>query len=112
MASVLAFANQKGGVGKTTTVHSLGDALIERGHRVLLVDLDPQACLTYASGVEVGEFDATLHDVFVGRAAAKDVLVKLDSDLAILPSSIDLAGAEVHLLTKTGLCRNLRAGPA
>lgn len=102
MGSVIAFANQKGGVAKTTTVHSLGDAFTERGATVLLVDLDPQACLTYAMGIDPDTLDITLHDVFAGRAMAGDVLVELDQQPALLPSSIDLAGAEVHLLTKTG----------
>ena len=102
MGSVIAFANQKGGVAKTTTVHSLGDALIERGRSVLLVDLDPQACLTYAVGLNADELDGTLHEVFVGRVNAVDILVERPGCPAILPSSIDLAGAEVHLLTKTG----------
>ena len=100
MGTLIAFANQKGGVAKTTTVHSLGDALVERGRSVLLVDLDPQACLTYAVGIDPDALDASLHDVFVGRA--KEVLIERNGGPAILPSSIDLAGAEVHLLTKTG----------
>lgn len=99
---VIAFANQKGGVAKTTTVHSLGDALVERDRSVLLVDLDPQACLTYALGIGADDLDATLHDVFTGRAKASDVLIEFEDRLAVLPSSIDLAGAEVHLLTRTG----------
>ncbi len=102
MGTVLAFANQKGGVAKTTTVQSLGDAFFERGRSVLLVDLDPQACLTYAVGIDADGLGSTLHDVFVGRAKAEEVLVELKDGLAILGSSIDLAGAEVHLLTKTG----------
>jgi chromosome partitioning protein len=101
MSQVLAVANQKGGVAKTTTVHTLGAALVERNHRVLLVDLDPQACLTYSTGTDPDSLDVTLHDVLVGRAAASDVLVKAGG-LHLLPSSIDLAGAEVHLLTRTG----------
>ena len=52
MGTTVAFANQKGGVAKTTTVHSLAEALVERDHDVLMVDLDPQACLTYAAGVD------------------------------------------------------------
>ncbi len=102
MGAVIAFANQKGGVAKTTTVQSLGDALVERGRTVLLVDLDPQACLTYAVGLDADSLDGTLHEVVVGRSKAEEVLVELSPGLAILPSSIDLAGAEVHLLTKTG----------
>ncbi len=103
MASVIAFANQKGGVAKTTTVHSLGDAFAEMGRSVLLVDLDPQACLTYASGIDSDtQLEATLHDVFAGRTAARSVLVERPDGPDLLPSSIDLAGAEVHLMTKTG----------
>jgi chromosome partitioning protein len=98
---VLAVANQKGGVAKTTTVHSLGGALAERGRRVLLVDLDPQACLTFSTGTDPDKVERSLHDVLVGRASAADVLVKLD-DVDLLPASIDLAGAEVHLLTRAG----------
>jgi chromosome partitioning protein len=112
MGAVIAFANQKGGVAKTTTVHSLAEAFVERGRKVLMVDLDPQACLTYAAGLDPDDVEGTLHDVFAGRCGAKDVLVEFDG-LAILPSSIDLAGAEVHLLTKTGrefvLAKALRA---
>lgn len=102
MGSLIAFANQKGGVAKTTTVHSLGDAFTEMGRTVLLVDLDPQACLTYAFGVDPETLDKTLHDVVVGRAQAHEIVIELPDRPALLPSSIDLAGAEVHLLTKTG----------
>jgi chromosome partitioning protein len=98
---VLAVANQKGGVAKTTTVHSLGAALAERGRRVLLVDLDPQACLTFSTGSDPDKLDASLHDVLVGRTSAAEVLLVLD-DVHLLPASIDLAGAEVHLLTRPG----------
>jgi chromosome partitioning protein len=102
MASVIAFANQKGGVAKTTTVHTLGDALSEMGRSVLLVDLDPQACLTYASGIESEDLEATLHDVFAGRTPARSILIENEIGPDLLPSSIDLAGAEVHLMTRTG----------
>ena len=60
---VLAVANQKGGVAKTTTVASLGAALAELGHTVLLIDLDPQACLTFSLGVDPDGVDASVHDV-------------------------------------------------
>jgi len=101
MGRVLAVANQKGGVAKTTTTHSLGDGLAELGERVLLVDLDPQACLTYSLGIDSDTLDRSLHDVLAGRAEAADVLVK-SGDLSALPATIDLAGAEVHLMTRTG----------
>jgi chromosome partitioning protein len=112
MARVLAVANQKGGVAKTTTTHSLGAGLAELGERVLLVDIDPQACLTYSLGVDPDTLDKSLHDVLAGRAEAAAVLVEC-GDVALLPSTIDLAGAEVHLMTRTGrehvLARALRS---
>ena len=101
MGVILAFANQKGGVAKTTTVHSLAEALVERDHSVLMVDLDPQACLTYANGIDPETLDGTLHDVLLGRVELADVVVATDTG-DLVPSSIDVAGAEVHLLTKTG----------
>ena len=70
MGRVLAVANQKGGVAKTTTTHSLGAGLAELGERVLLVDLDPQACLTYSLGIDSDALDRSLHDVLAGRAEA------------------------------------------
>jgi chromosome partitioning protein len=100
-ARIVAIANQKGGVAKTTTVHSLGAALGERGVRTLLVDLDPQACLTWSTGTDPDALDRSLHDVLLGRCTAAEALVKL-GDVHLLPSTIDVAGAEVHLLSKTG----------
>jgi len=101
---VAAVANQKGGVAKTTTVQSLSVALAEQGQKVLAVDLDPQACLTYSFGVDPDSLDSSLHDVLVRRTKASDAVLPVrDVDgLSLLPATIDLAGAEVHLLTKTG----------
>jgi len=98
---VFAVANQKGGVAKTTTVHTVGAALAERGRRVLLVDLDPQACLTYSLGVGADDLTSSLHDVLVRQRPAREVLVKV-GELHLLPATIDLAGAEIYLLSKTG----------
>ncbi len=109
MTRVFAIANQKGGVAKTTTVHTLGAALAEKGQRVLLVDLDPQACLTFSNGINPDELDRSLHDVMLNRAQASEVIIKV-GDLHVLPSTIDLAGAEVHLLSKTGREFQLRRG--
>jgi len=101
MSTVIAVANQKGGVAKTTTVHSVGSALAQRGRRVLLVDLDPQACLTYSLGFGPDDLEGSLHDVIVhGTPADKCVVSRGKLDL--LPATIDLAGAEIHLLSKTG----------
>jgi len=100
-ARVVAVANQKGGVAKTTSVHSLGTALAEQGLRVLLVDLDPQACLTWSTGTDPDALERSLHDVLLGRCDAADAVLKV-KDLQLLPSTIDVAGAEVHLLSKTG----------
>lgn len=101
MTRVIALANQKGGVAKTTSVHTLGAALVETGQRVLLVDLDPQACLTFSNGIDPDTLDRSLHDVMLGRASAADILTPVGA-LHLLPASIDLAGAEVHLLSRTG----------
>src|SRR5512141_3248560 len=101
MARVLAVANQKGGVAKTTTVHALGVALARLGDRVLLVDLDPQACLTFSTGLDPDELTISLHDVLVGRNKVVDAVHDL-GELAIIPSSIDLAGTELFLLGRTG----------
>ena len=104
MVKVVAVANQKGGVAKTTTVQSLGVALAQQGRRVLVVDLDPQACLTYSCGFDPDGLDVSLHDVLVRRARLSEV-VKAVPDvpgLSLVPATIDLAGAEVHLLSRTG----------
>jgi chromosome partitioning protein len=98
---VIAVANQKGGVAKTTTVHALGAAWAELGDRVLLVDLDPQACLTYSLGIDSDSLEATIHDCFVRGVPAEQVLLKV-GDLTLLPAAIDLAGSELHLIGRTG----------
>lgn len=101
MARVLAVANQKGGVAKTTTVHNLGVALAELGEEVLLVDLDPQACLTYSVGLDPESLPLSLHDVLVERNKPEEAIQTVRT-LSLLPASIDLAGSEIHLLTRTG----------
>jgi chromosome partitioning protein len=101
MPRVIAVANQKGGVAKTTTVHALGSAWAALGDRVLLVDLDPQACLTYSVGVDPENLEQSIHDCFVRAVPAADVRMKV-GDIGLLPASIELAGTEVHLLGRTG----------
>lgn len=100
MARVLAFANQKGGVAKTTSTLSIAVALADRGRRVLAVDLDPQGALTYSLGVDPDSVVETVNDVLTRRLPVEKVIIQREVDL--VPSNIDLAGAEAVLLAKTG----------
>ncbi len=102
MTTVLAVANQKGGVAKTTTVASLGAALAALQRRVLLVDLDPQACLTFSLGHHPDRLERSVYDVLTGDTAAEDVLLDTSDGVTLLPATIDLAGADVVLLMRPG----------
>jgi chromosome partitioning protein len=99
---ILAVANQKGGVAKTTTVASLGAALAEQGVRVLLVDLDPQACLTFSLGIDPDDVEFSAHDVLTGAATVGEALLVAEDGVHLLPSAIDLAGTEAVLLARPG----------
>ncbi len=98
----IAVANQKGGVAKTTTVTSLGTAIFELGYRVLLVDLDPQACMTFSLGLDPDSLELSVHDVLLGQVSPSMVVQKTEDGPDLLPATIDLAGAEAMLLTRTG----------
>jgi chromosome partitioning protein len=100
VATVLAFANQKGGVAKTTTTLNLGVALVEQGLRVLAVDLDPQGNLTMSQGWNPDEIDRSMFDVLVHRLPISEIVRKNELDVAV--SSIDLAGAELALSSIIG----------
>lgn len=102
MSRTIAVANQKGGVAKTTTVASLGAAWAEMGRKVLLIDLDPQACLTFSLGLDPESLEFSVHDVLLGRVDARLAIVSTEDGPDLLPATIDLAGAEAHLLTRTG----------
>jgi chromosome partitioning protein len=80
--TVLAVANQKGGVAKTTTVASIGAALAELGHKVLLVDLDPQSCLTFSLGIDPEDLEISIHHVLTKGVAASEVILPTDDGVA------------------------------
>ena len=97
---VIAVANQKGGVGKTTTTINLGAAIAEHGKRVLIVDLDPQANATTGLGVNSRDLQESVYQVLCEEVAARDVIRPVDvPDLDLLPSSLALAGAEIELVS-------------
>ncbi|ORX02979.1 chromosome partitioning protein [Mycobacterium triplex] len=99
---VLAVANQKGGVAKTTTVASLGAAMLDMGKRVLLVDLDPQGCLTFSLGQDPDKLPVSVHEVLLGEIEPNAALVTTMEGMTLLPANIDLAGAEAMLLMRAG----------
>jgi chromosome partitioning protein len=105
MASVIAFANQKGGVAKTTSTLNLAVALAEKNKRVLTVDLDPQGNLTMSQGLNPDTIDRSMYDVLVHRLPLEQVIHDGEIDLAV--SSIDLAGAELALSSMIGRERAL-----
>src|SRR6478752_9675101 len=99
---VLAVTNQKGGVAKTTTVASLGAALAELGQRVLLVDLDPQACLTFSLGIDPEDLELSVHHVLTKGLDPAEVILETEDGVDLVPATIELARAEADLLTRTG----------
>ncbi len=99
---VLAVANQKGGVAKTTTVASLGAAFVAEGKRVLLVDLDPQGCLTFSLGTDPDKLPVSVHEVLLGEVEPSAAVVTTPEGMSLLPANIDLAGAEAMLLMRAG----------
>jgi chromosome partitioning protein len=99
---IIALMNQKGGVGKTTTTVNLGAALAEAGRRVCLIDLDPQAHLTINYGVEPTANVTSLYDVLCDDAPFLSAIHKVDENVALIPSSIDLAAAEIELVSVLG----------
>jgi chromosome partitioning protein len=105
-AKVIAFANQKGGVAKTTTTLNLAVAFAEEGHRVLCCDMDPQGNLTMSQGIDPDTLDKSMYDVLVHGISLREVVRKREVDVAC--ASIDLAGAEIAMSTMIGRERKLQ----
>ncbi len=106
MGHVIAFANQKGGVAKTTSTVNLGAALREHGLRILAVDMDPQGNLTMSQGIDTESLEKSMYDVLVHRTPIRDVIYERELDVAA--STIDLAGAEMALAQMIGRERALQ----
>jgi len=93
---IIALINQKGGVGKTTSTVNIGAGLTKLNKKVLLIDLDPQAHLTYSLGIPAHELDKSIYELIKGEVTWKEILIERN-ELKIIPSSLSLSGAEVEL---------------
>ena len=101
VARIIAIANQKGGVGKSTTAVSLGASLADLGYRVLVIDLDPQGNASTGMGIRHEARETTVYDVIVSESPIDDAIVTTPVErLHALPSTIDLAGAEIELVSQ------------
>ena len=99
MSRIIAIANQKGGVGKTTTAINLSACLAERNRKVLAIDIDPQGNTTSGLGINKNKLENTIYQMMIGQCSLKDCLIKSDIDnLDILPSNVNLSGAEIELI--------------
>ena len=100
MGRIIAIANQKGGVGKTTTAINLSACLAEKGQRVLVVDIDPQGNTTSGFGIDKEEIENTVYELMLGECSIRESMTKVENieHLSLIPSNVNLAGAEIELL--------------
>ena len=99
MGRIIAIANQKGGVGKTTTSINLTAALAEAGKRVLVIDIDPQGNTTSGFGIDKNDLDETVYELILGECSINDCIIKdVFPNVSVLPSNVNLAAAEIELI--------------
>lgn len=99
MGRIIAIANQKGGVGKTTTSINLSASLAEKGKKVLVIDTDPQGNTTSGFGVDKNDLDDTIYELILGECSIEDCIIKdVVANVSILPSNVNLAAAEIELI--------------
>ena len=94
---IISFVNQKGGVGKTTSVLNIGAGLARHGKKVLLIDIDPQASLTYSLGIDGESVENTIYDVLKQSKKIEESAINVTENLDIIPSNIELSGADMEL---------------
>ncbi|MBR4836572.1 MAG: AAA family ATPase, partial [Clostridia bacterium] len=98
MAKVVAFSNQKGGVGKTTSCVNISAQIANKGKKVLMIDMDPQGNATSGLGIQKSKVKNTIYDVIIGKCDISDAIIKTRfKNLSVVPANIDLAGAEIEL---------------